>query len=219
MRALEVIRWPGLTPYAEGLDRQDARQRARLAAEVPDVLFILQHTPVFTMGRRAAEAHILVSRERLQQQGIEVWESGRGGDVTYHGPGQLVGYPIVDLRPDRKDVRRYVHDLEQIMIDTCAEFGIAAGRVDGLIGCWIEGQRKIGAVGVRISRWVTQHGFALNLSREVQDAFRLIVPCGITDRAVTSLEQELSSTVPSFEEVAEVVERSFRARFGGRPSG
>lgn len=215
-RALEVIRWPGLVPYAEGLARQEERRAARAAGSVPDALFLLQHRPVFTLGRRAQYANILGSDEVLSERGIEVHETGRGGDVTYHGPGQLVGYPVVDLRPDRKDVRRYVSDLEQVMIDTCAHFGIRAGRVEGLNGCWIEERRKIGAVGVRISRWVTMHGFAFNVNEDVQDAFALIVPCGISDRAVTSLAHELGRSVP-LDEVADVVEACFRARFGGRP--
>ena len=216
VRRLEVVRWPGLVPYADGVARQEERLAARIAGTVPDALFMLQHAPVFTLGRRAPREHILGSAELLAARGIDVFETGRGGDVTYHGPGQLVGYPIIDLKPDRKDVRRYVHDLEQVMIDTCAAFGIASHRVDGLIGCWIEGQRKIGAVGVRITKWCTMHGFALNVSEDVQPAFQMIVPCGISDRGVTSLQRELGRS-PPFEEVADIVEERFRALFGGRP--
>lgn len=212
-----MIRWPGRVRYADGLARQEARQRARLAGEVPDALFLLEHAPVLTLGRRPQHHHILVSPERLAEQCIDVVETGRGGDVTYHGPGQLVGYPIIDLRPDRKDVRRYVHDLEQVMIDTCAHYGLEAHRVDGFIGCWIGGDRKIGAVGVRISRWVTMHGFAFNVTEEVQQAFKLIVPCGISDRGVTSLERELGVKLP-LDEVSAVIEARFRELFGGRPS-
>ena len=215
-RPLEVVRLDGLVGYADGLAAQEARQQARLRSEAPDTLFLLEHRPVFTLGRRAERANILASAERLCEKGIEVFETGRGGDVTYHGPGQVVGYPILDLRPDRKDVKRYVHDLEQVMIDVCATFGITAGRVDGQIGCWIGGQRKIGAIGVRISRWVTMHGFAFNVSDDVLDAFSLIVPCGISDKGVTTLQQELGRR-PDPTQVVDSVETAFRARFGGRP--
>ncbi len=187
-----------------------------MAGDVPDALFLLEHRPVFTLGRRADRSHILGGPERLATHGIEVHETGRGGDVTYHGPGQLVGYPVIDLRPDRKDVKRYVHDLEQVMIDVCAAYGVSAHRVDGLIGCWVDGRRKIGAIGVRIAKWVTMHGFALNVSDEVMSAFRLIVPCGIADKDVTSLEREIGRR-PSWDEVADIVEDRFRLRFGSRP--
>ena len=215
-RPLEVVRLDGLVGYADGLAMQEARQKARLRAEVPDALLLLEHRPVFTLGRRAEHGNILGSPQLLADKGIEVFETGRGGDVTYHGPGQVVGYPIIDLRPDRKDVKRYVYDLEQVMIDVCATFGLTAGRVDGLIGCWVDGQRKIGAIGVRISRWVTMHGFAFNVTDEVLDAFSLIVPCGISDRGVTTLERELGRR-PDRGQVIDAIEASFRARFGGRP--
>lgn len=215
-RPLEVVRLDGLVGYADGLAMQEARQQARLRAEVPDVLLLLEHRPVFTLGRRAEHGNILGSPQLLADRGIEVFETGRGGDVTYHGPGQVVGYPIIDLRPDRKDVKRYVYDLEQVMIDVCATFGLTAGRVDGLIGCWVDGQRKIGAIGVRISRWVTMHGFAFNVTDEVLDAFSLIVPCGISDRGVTTLERELGRRHDRGQ-VIDAIEASFRARFGGRP--
>ena len=129
----------------------------------------------------------------LESRGIQVHEVGRGGDVTYHGPGQLVAYPIIDLKPDRKDVRKYVASLEETMIRTCADFGLAAGRVEGLNGAWI-GDRKVGAVGVRISRWVTMHGLALNVNSDLRE-FEMIVPCGIQDKGVTSLSAELGRTV------------------------
>ena len=125
--------------------------------------------------------------ERLADLGIEVSESGRGGDVTYHGPGQVVGYPILDLRPDRCDVHRYVRDVEEIMIRVCADYGVTAGRIKGKTGAWV-GLEKIGAIGVRISRWITSHGFAFNVSTDLEH-FNLIVPCGISDGGVTSLEK------------------------------
>jgi lipoyl(octanoyl) transferase len=130
-----------------------------------------------------------VSAQRLDELGVEVFEAGRGGDVTYHGLGQVVGYPILDLKPDRQDVHRYVRDLEEVMIRTCADFDVDAGRITGLTGAWV-GDEKIGAIGVRVSRWVTSHGFAFNVTTDL-DYFKLIVPCGIADRGVTSLSRLL----------------------------
>ena len=144
---------------------------------------------MFTLGRNARQENLLLPAALLQQRGFELFETGRGGDVTYHGPGQVVGYPILDLSPDRRDVHRYVRDLEQVMIDACSDFGVAAERVHGLTGVWV-GRDKVGAIGVRPSRWVTSHGFAFNVSTDLA-AFDLIVPCGIRDRGVTSLERLL----------------------------
>jgi lipoyl(octanoyl) transferase len=153
----------------------------------------LEHDPVITLGRGAKEAHLLADRQRLAKKGIEVFETNRGGDVTYHGPGQLVAYPVIDLGAAERDVRRYVWRLEEVMIRTVAHFGPVAQRVPGFHGAWI-GEGKIGAVGVRICRWVTMHGFALNVNTDLS-AFGLIVPCGITGRQVTSLARELGQPV------------------------
>ncbi len=208
MSRLEVVRL-GRVRYRDGLELMEARVADRMAALVPDTLYLLEHEPVLTLGRRAKRENILAGAAELERRGIEVIETGRGGDVTYHGPGQIVGYPIVDLSPDRKDVRKYVKSLEEVMIRTCARYGIEAGRVEGMIGTWIAGRRKIGAIGVRISRWVTSHGFAFNVSSAL-DAFSLIVPCGIRDRSVTSLSQELGREVP-IAEVMDVIEAEFRS--------
>ncbi|MFW5875410.1 MAG: lipoyl(octanoyl) transferase LipB [Myxococcota bacterium] len=198
-RAIHVCRL-GRVPYGPTHALQERLQRARIEQRIPDVLLLLEHDPVITLGRRAQAEHILLSREMLTARGVEVHETGRGGDVTYHGPGQLVGYPIVDLSPDRRDVRKYVASLEEGMIRVCGDHGVEAHRIDGLNGAWV-GNDKIGAVGVRISRWVTMHGFALNVTPDLAD-FDLIVPCGIRDHGVTSLAALTGSPV-SVEQVAQ----------------
>ncbi len=154
---------------------------------------------------------MLFGRAALAARGVELHETGRGGDVTYHGPGQLVGYPIVDLAPDRQDVRRYVRDLEETMIAVCGDFGVTATRIEGCIGAWVE-DRKIGAIGVRISRWVTMHGFALNVAPDLGH-FGLIVPCGIRDKGVTSLALETGREI-AMRDVEDATARRFAERFG-----
>jgi lipoyl(octanoyl) transferase len=183
VRPLEVRRL-GLVPYAEALALQRTLVEERKADRVPDLLLLLQHPPVITLGVKddGGRAHIVAPPERLAQLGVDVHEAGRGGDVTYHGPGQVVGYPILDLKPDRCDVHRYVRDLEEVMIRACADRGVQATRVKGLTGVWIGGQ-KIGAIGVKISRWVTSHGFAFNVSTDLSH-FGLIVPCGLVEQGV-----------------------------------
>jgi lipoyl(octanoyl) transferase len=201
MRRRLTVHRLGRVPYDEALELQTRLQRARIRGRVGDVMLVLEHPPVLTLGRSASEANILAGQEQLEAAGFTVHAIGRGGDVTYHGPGQVVGYPILDLRPDRRDVRRYVADLEETMIRTAADYGLDAGRVPKLNGTWI-GHRKIGAVGVRISRWVTMHGFAFNANTDLSH-FGLIVPCGIQDKGVTSLKAELGREV----DLAEVEDR------------
>ena len=188
MRELEVRRL-GVVPYDEALALQRHLVEERRADRVPDLLLLLQHPPVITLGVKGdgGRANVVATDEKLAELGIAVHETGRGGDVTYHGPGQIVGYPILDLKPDRCDVHRYVRDLEDVMIRVCADYGVAATRIKGLTGAWV-GAEKIGAIGVRLSRWITSHGFAFNVSTDL-DHFKLIVPCGISDRGVTSLER------------------------------
>ena len=193
-RTLEVRRL-GLVPYADALAIQRALVEERRANKVDDLLLLVEHPHVLTLGVRGdgGRSHILATDEALAARGIDVHETGRGGDITYHGPGQIVGYPIVDLKPDRCDVHRYVRDLEDVLIRTAASYGVEAGRVDGLTGVWV-GRDKLAAIGVRISRWITSHGFALNVSTNL-DYFDLIVPCGIPDRGVTSLGRLLGRPV------------------------
>ena len=191
-----VVRRLGRLGYAEGVELQKSLVQQRVAGEIDDTLLIVEHPPVITLGvkTRGNLANVRADADALAAQGVEVHESGRGGDVTFHGPGQLVGYPIIDLKPDRQDVHRYVRDLEEVLIRTAADFGIEAGRVKGFSGAWV-GDVKLAAIGVRISRWVTSHGFALNVSTDLA-GFSLIVPCGITDRGVTSLSALLGRDVP-----------------------
>ena len=201
-RVLQVRRL-GTVSYPEALAIQRALVEERRAERVPDLLILLQHPAVITLGVKGdgGRSNVVATPGRLAGLGISVEETGRGGDVTYHGPGQVVGYPIVDLRPDRQDVHRYVRDLEEVMIRTCADYGLEAGRIKGLTGAWI-GADKIGAIGVRISRWITSHGFAFNVSTRL-DHFQLIVPCGIADRGVTSLGKATERSI----EVEEVEDR------------
>ncbi|HXG54438.1 MAG TPA: lipoyl(octanoyl) transferase LipB [Vicinamibacterales bacterium] len=210
MRSLEVRRL-GVVPYADGLELQKTLVEQRKAGAIPDQLLLLEHPPVITLGvkSRNDRTHIIAAADQLQAAGIEIFETGRGGDVTYHGPGQLVGYPIIDLSPDRCDVHKYVRDLEEVMILIASTCGVTATREPGLTGAWV-GDDKLAAIGVRIARWVTSHGFALNVNTSLAH-FDFIVPCGITDRGVTSLETILgrhvamaeveNSTVASFMQV------------------
>jgi lipoyl(octanoyl) transferase len=193
----------GRVPYAEALTLQRSLVEARRAGSIGDTLLLVEHPHVLTLGVRGdgGRGHILAGPDVLAAHGIDIHETGRGGDITYHGPGQLVGYPIIDLNPGRRDVHRYVRDLETVLIRTAADYGIQAGRIEGLTGVWV-GDDKLAAIGVRIARWVTSHGFALNVSTNL-DHFKLIVPCGIADRGVTSLERLLGRVL----EMAEVENR------------
>jgi lipoyl(octanoyl) transferase len=218
----------GTVDYARGLGLQQRLVELRKAGRIGDVLVLVEHTPVITLGRNAKGRNILASPESLVERGVEVFECDRGGDVTFHGPGQLVGYPIFDLRglpsadgkPKTMGAIEYVRGLEEVLIRTCADFGIATGRICGLTGVWtvpdqegtirsgpnpVEG--KIAALGVHISRAVTSHGFALNVDTDLS-YFDLIVPCGIATKPVTSMAKELGRKL-SFEAVAQSVSRNF----------
>ena len=209
------VRRLGLVSYADGLELQRALVDDRKAGRIPNTLLLLQHPHVLTIGvKKDGRQHILAAPDLLAARGVEVFETGRGGDVTYHGPGQLVGYPIFDLHPDRRDVHKNVRDLEEVMIRACADYGLAADRVKGMSGTWIR-DAKIGAIGVRISRWVTSHGFAFNVTTDL-DFFKLIVPCGIADKAVTSLAGQLGRPVP-MAEVEDALIRHFTGVFEKTP--
>jgi lipoyl(octanoyl) transferase len=205
-RPLEV-RHLGVVPYAVAAEMQRALVEERRADRVPDLLLLLEHPHVVTLGVKleASRSHLVATPQLLADRGVELHESGRGGDITYHGPGQLVGYPILDLRPDRCDVHKYVRDLEEVMIRAAGDFGLTAGRIRGLTGAWV-GADKLGAIGVRISRWITSHGFAFNVTTDL-DYFNLIVPCGITSGGVTSLSHAAGRPVAMAEASSAIIAR------------
>jgi lipoyl(octanoyl) transferase len=206
-----VVRRLGRVAYERGLELQADLVARRQRGEVPDTLLLLEHDPVFTLGRNARAEHVLLPADALRARGFGVHETGRGGDVTYHGPGQAVGYPVLWLEPGRQDVHRYVRDLEEVMIRACADAGVAAARIAGKTGVWA-GREKVGAIGVRIARWVTSHGLALNVGNDLAP-FDLIVPCGIRGRGVTSIERALGRPVP-LEAVMRRLTAHFEAVFG-----
>jgi lipoyl(octanoyl) transferase len=206
------VRRLGTLSYADALALQSDLVARRRAREVVDTLLLLEHPHVITLGSGSHDEHVLVSPEERAARGIELFETGRGGDVTYHGPGQLVGYPILDLKPDRCDLHRYLRDLEEMLIGVLAEFGLQGGRKEGLTGVWVE-DRKLAAIGVRVSSgWITSHGFALNVNTDLS-FFGTIVPCGIRAHGVGSISSELGRPVPMADVEAAAV-RSFERVFG-----
>jgi lipoyl(octanoyl) transferase len=194
----------GVVDYAAGLQLQREKVTARKAGAIPDTLLLLEHPHVYTLGRNARREHVLVSAEFLKSHGAEVFETDRGGDVTYHGPGQLVGYPIIDLTRHRRDIAWYMRSLEEVFIRVAADHRVEARRMPGATGVWV-GREKLVAMGVHISRWITSHGFAFNLNTDLR-YFDWIVPCGLRDRGVTSLAKLLGCPVEMSEVAAQVVE-------------
>jgi lipoyl(octanoyl) transferase len=210
MREVRIceVRDLGRAGYAEALAIQKELVEQRKQGLIPDQLLIVEHTHVITLGRNGHRENLLASEEVLRRAGIEFYSSDRGGDITYHGPGQIVGYPIVDLREWKRDVVAYVRAIELVIIDALAEFGIQAGRLDGCTGAWVNG-RKVAAIGVHISRWVTSHGFALNHTTDL-NYFQYIVPCGLT-KPVTSMEA--LDTHAGRDEVVAALVRQFAKHF------
>jgi lipoyl(octanoyl) transferase len=205
----------GMLPYGPACELQQRVVEARKAAAVPDVLLFCEHPHVITLGRNAKRDHLLADNQVLIQMNAELHPTNRGGDITYHGPGQIVGYPILDLTGHHRDVRWYVEQLEEVMIRTSADFGLAARRVEGQHGVWIDapaGEEKLGALGVHLSRWVTSHGFAYNVSTDLR-YFDLIVPCGISDKRVTSLERALGRRI-AVDDVRDHIVAHFAPTFG-----
>ena len=197
----------GLTPYAEALVLQEELVARRKRDEIPDQLLLLEHPHVITLGRAANRANVLADDATRARLGVELFETGRGGDVTYHGPGQLVGYPIVKLPPGHQDIRRYVRNIQEVLIRAARDFGVEAEPRGGdFVGVWV-GAEKLAAIGVRISRWVTMHGFAFNVATDL-NYFQLIIPCGIRGHGVTSLQKLLGRPV-EMSAVVESVTRHF----------
>lgn len=184
-----ILKQLGLSEFGEAYKIQEGLLAYKLKGESTDVLLLLQHPPTITIGKSGKLENLLVTREELAKQGISLFFTDRGGDITYHGPGQLVVYPIVDLRKRGKDIHRYVHDLEEVVIQTLADLSIEGGRDERNIGVWVEND-KIAAIGVSVRRWVTMHGLALNVSTNLAH-FSLINPCGIADKGVTSISKLL----------------------------
>jgi len=206
------VRRLGRIPYAEGLELQAGLVRDRREGRVPDTLLLLEHPHVITLGTGTHRENVLVGDEERERLGIELFPAGRGGDVTYHGPGQLVGYPIFDLKPDRCDLHRYLRDMEEALIGVLAGFGLQGRRREGMTGVWVR-DRKLAAIGVRVSSgWITSHGFALNVTTDLS-YFDAIVPCGIREYGVGSLAGELGRPV-EMAEVEEAAVRSFCRVFG-----
>lgn len=216
-RPLQVLE-PGVVPYAEGLDLQATLVAKRKAGQIPDTLVLLEHPHVITLGSSSDPAHVLADEAERRRRGVELFEAGRGGDVTYHGPGQLVAYPILDLKPDRKDLHAYLRDLEEVLIRAAAAFGVEAARRVGATGVWTA-RGKLAAIGVRVSSgWITSHGVALNVDPDL-GYFDTIVPCGLPDRSVTSLALELGGNKsPGMEGVSRAVVQAFADVFGHRAS-
>ncbi len=211
-RHIEVIEFPGRVPYPEMLARQHARRREVEAHAAPNTLYLLEHDPVITLGRSAHAEHVLLSREALAEHGIEVCAAERGGDVTYHGPGQLVAYPLLDLKQWRCSVGWYLRALEEVLIRVLAHYGLPGERLDGHTGVWVHGA-KVAAIGVALHQWTTFHGIALNVHPDLRH-FQYIVPCGIADKPVTSMEQLLGGA-PDFDEVKQRFREEFLGYFAG----
>ncbi len=210
-RICKLLRLPGLTDYGEALVLQRRLAQARASGQLTDdLLILLEHPRVITLGRGARTANVRTPTELLASLGVQLHEVERGGDVTYHGPGQLVGYPIIDLGRHKKDLHWYLRRLEEVLVEALKSFRITSGRVPGYTGVWVE-DRKIASIGVHVSRWVTSHGFALNVSTDLAD-FDLIIPCGIEAVKMTSVQRETGRT-QSIVEAAEAVARSFAEVF------
>jgi lipoyl(octanoyl) transferase len=208
-----IVRDLGTLPYNDAWKLQE-EHHARVAEGGQEVILLVEHPPVVTLGRRAtAMENLLASSDLLQQRGVELVQTDRGGDITFHGPGQIVAYPIVELK-ERLDLRRYVRTLEAAIIETAAAFGVEGGRVEGHPGIWVDGERKLAAIGVRVKRGVTTHGLALNVNTDLR-WFDEMIPCGIHGKGVTSLARELGGHVP-MDTVEDELARQLAAHLGLR---
>lgn len=212
---MRIVPLAGLRPYDEAWDLQRRIHEDRVADRCGDTLLLLEHSPVVTIGRNGSEANLLLPEPILRSRGIDLVRTDRGGDVTYHGPGQLIGYPIVDLKRLHNDIHRFLREIEEGLIRAAARWGIAAGRNPGKTGVWV-GEEKLASIGLKASHWVTMHGFALNVSTDLR-AFDLIVPCGIAGCRMTSLERLAGESI-AMGEVAEAVAGELAAIWGRRPA-
>lgn len=208
---LDTVRIAEAQPYNTMLECQLARHKAVVAGEAPNTLYLLEHHPVVTLGREAHAENLLLARAAYAAEGIELVETSRGGDVTYHGPGQLVAYPILNLNEWKLSVGWYLRTLESVLIDLLGDYGLCGERVEGLTGVWVDGA-KVAAIGVGLRRWTTFHGIALNIAPNMAH-FKTIIPCGIADKPVTSLAMLLAAP-PTLESCAENFDRHFRRHFG-----
>ena len=206
-----VIEHLGRVPYGEALTLQRSLQEARSEGRIPDTILLLEHEDVITSGRRSKLEHALLSDAALREAGYEVYHANRGGDVTYHGPGQLLGYPILDLSRHGSDVHGYLRQLEGVLIDTLGDFGIPARRRPGYAGVWLDERRKIASIGIGLRRWTTLHGFALNVCCDLE-RFKAIIPCGLADVEITSMSQFLGRAL-ELTPVTERVEAHLRKAF------
>lgn len=196
--------------YDKAWDLQKEIFKLRTSDEINDTFFLLEHPHTYTLGKTADKKNLISNEAFLNKYGIKVYDIDRGGDITYHGPGQIVGYPIIKLSEWKEDTHLYLRNLEQIIIDVCSDYGLQTGRIDGLTGVWIE-DRKIAAIGIKVSRWVTMHGFAFNINTDL-NLFNGIIPCGITNKKVTSLQHELGKEV-GINEVKEKLVEKFKHAF------
>ena len=209
----QLITYPHPVPYAEALAQQYMLAEQRGRGEIPDTLLLLEHPPTITLGRRTQDNDLLADEAALKESGFAVERVDRGGEITYHGPGQLVGYPVLDLRQHGSDLHKYLRDLEEALIQTVAVFGLEGERVPGRTGVWVQ-DRKIAAIGIKVSRWVSLHGFALNIAPNLVPFREYFVPCGIADKGVTSLAEMLGSAAPARAEVEAVLTARFAKIFG-----
>jgi len=209
MKKCYLVEFDRLINYREGLEIQESAFNIVKESEIDGIILLLQHNPVFTIGRDGGENNILISRERINKLGIEIYETNRGGNVTYHGPGQLVAYPILNLKKIKKDVHWYIRQLEEVVIQTLKTYGIIAGRKDKYTGVWV-GDTKITAIGVHVKRWITMHGFAFNICVN-KDHFRLINPCGITEFGIASLNDFVEGV--KYSDILMRIEKKFEEVF------
>ncbi len=208
-----VVSYPTLVPYPIALAEQYDLARRCQAGEIPDTLLLLEHPPTITLGRGTVESDLETPEAELSARGISVERVDRGGEITYHGPGQIVGYPILDLRRHGQDLHKYLRDLEEVLIRTLAAYGLTGGRVAGRTGVWV-GDDKIAAIGIKVSRWVSLHGWALNVTTELTPYRQDFVPCGIRDKGVTSLAELLDADCPTRTDVEAVCVAAFAEVFG-----